>query len=461
MLGLALRSLRARAGGFAASFVSLFLGAAIIMAFASMLDTALAGEATGTALETLVTVASVVGFWGLLLVVLAVTSTLTLAVRQRTEEMALLKSVGATPAQIGRMVVGEAAGLAVAAWALAVPVGYAAGAGVLELLHSTGQVPEAVPYAFGPFALGMGLGITLVAATSAAVLAVRRTVRGRVAETLAGAETGTGGAAGSGVGGSRRGRVRFWGGIVFLLLGLNLAVVTATVMREEGVEAMATAGQADIFAALGLALLAPWLIGGAVRVLARPLGWFGVAGDLAVSTLRRRTGHMAGAVMPIILFTGVAVGTLYLEEIEQEATAAAGLVPTVEQKNIATLDYTVIGMLLVFTAVMLVNTLIATTAYRRREFGQQRLAGATPGQVLGAVALEGALLTGIGVACGALASLFTFVPFGIARADTALPDVEPLLFVAVAAIAAGLTMAASLGSARRTVRVPAVEAVSV
>ncbi|GAA2414731.1 ABC transporter permease [Actinomadura vinacea] len=451
MFGLALRSLRMRAGGFAASFLAMFLGAAILMAFASMLDTARAGKATGAARETLVTMAIVVGFWGLLLVILAVTSTLTLSVRQRAEEMALLKSVGATPAQIGRMVVGEAAGLAVAAWALAVLPGFLAGAGLLELLHSTDQVPESVSYAFGPVALAMGLAITLLSAVGAAVVTVRRTVRGRVAESLADA----------GVGRSRMGKARVAGGIVFLLLGLNLAVVTSTVMRNEGTDAMATAGQADILAALGLALLGPWLIRRTAGALARPLGAFGVAGDLAVSTLRRRTGQMASVVMPIILFTGIAVGTLYLQEIENDAMAAAGLVSTVEQKNIATLNFVVIGMLLFFTALMLVNTLIAATAYRRAEFGQQRLAGATPGQVLGAVTLEGVLLTGIGLACGTFAALFTVLPFGIARADTALPDLEPLTYVAVALIAVVLTMASALGAARRAVRVPAVEAVSI
>ena len=46
--------------------------------------------------KTLITIASVVGGWGLILVVFAVASTLTLSVRQRGAEMALLKNVGAT-----------------------------------------------------------------------------------------------------------------------------------------------------------------------------------------------------------------------------------------------------------------------------------------------------------------------------------------------------------------------------
>ncbi|MFI0350461.1 FtsX-like permease family protein [Actinomadura sp. 9N407] len=451
MFGLALRSLRKRAGGFLASFLAMFLGAAIIMAFASMLDTSIRGEATGAAAETLTVMAMVVGSWGLVLVILAVTSTLTLSVRQRAEEMALLKSIGATPAQLGRMVVGEAAGLALVAWALAIVPAMLMGMGLLSLLHSTDQVPESIGYAFGPIAPAMGLGITLVSAAGAAVITVRRTARARVAESLADAAVGE----------ASMSRKRVVGGILFLLLALYLGVMTATLMRGKGTDAMAMAGQADIFAALGLALLAPWLIRRIAGALAGPLGRLGVAGDLAVSTMRRRTGQMAGVVMPIILFTGIAVGTIYLQEIENDATAAAGLLSTVEQKNIATLNFVVIGMILVFTALMLVNTLIAATAYRRREFGQQRLAGATPGQVLGAVTLEGVLLTGIGLVCGAFAALFTVIPFSIARVGTALPDVGPLTFAGVAAIAAALTMVTALGAARRAVRVPAIEAVAV
>ncbi len=51
VFGLALRSLRKRASAFTASFLAMLLGATMIMAFASMLDTAEASGATGTARE--------------------------------------------------------------------------------------------------------------------------------------------------------------------------------------------------------------------------------------------------------------------------------------------------------------------------------------------------------------------------------------------------------------------------
>ena len=63
MLRLALGSVRSRAGSFSATFLVLLLGAAIVMAFASLLDTASQDGVTALDRETLVTMASVVGGW--------------------------------------------------------------------------------------------------------------------------------------------------------------------------------------------------------------------------------------------------------------------------------------------------------------------------------------------------------------------------------------------------------------
>ncbi|MEV5827242.1 FtsX-like permease family protein [Spirillospora sp. NPDC052242] len=447
MTALALRSLRKRAGAFTASFLALFLGATILMGFASMLDTA--SGTSGTAHETLVTMASVVGGWGLLLVVFAVTSTLTLSVRQRSAEMALLKSIGATPAQLTRMITGEAAVLAVVASLLAIGPAVLAGRGLLALLHDTGQVPGSVPHAFGPAAISMGVGITFVSAVGAALLTARRLARGRIADTLAGTDSGR----------LTKKRIAFAG--LFFAVALSEVVVTVTVMKDEGSGAMATSGQADIFAALGLALLAPAIVRRTASVLAGPLRRFGgAAGDLAVTGMLRRTSTMAAAVTPVILFTGIAVGTLYLQSTENAAVAAAGVVKTAEDKNIETLNFVVIGMVVVFAAIMLVNTLVAATAHRRREFGQTRLAGATPRQVMGTVAVESVVLTVIGVACGSVASLFTIVPFSLVRVDSPMPEGDVWTFAGVVALAAVLTGATVAASTRRVLRTPAIEAVA-
>ncbi|MEV4004411.1 FtsX-like permease family protein [Actinomadura sp. NPDC049753] len=449
MFALAIGSLRRRAGAFTASFLAMFLGATMIMAFASMLDTAEASGATGETRETLVTMASVVGGWGLLLVVFAVTSTLTLSVRQRATEIALLKSVGATPAQLARMIVGEAAGLAVVAALLAVVPAYPAGRALLGLLHGTGQVPPEIGYGFGPVAPAMGIGVTLVSAVAAALITARRAARVRVTESLTAAATGDTGL----------GLRRIVFAVLFLLVAVSEVVVTVTVMDGKGTEAMATSGQADIFAGIGLALLAPAIMRGATALAAGPMRMLGgAAGDLAAATMRRRSGALASAVTPVILFVGTAVGTLYAQAVENEAMDAAGLAKTADQKGIETLNFVVIGMVVLFTAIMLVNTLIAATAHRRREFGQTRLVGATPRQLLAAAALESAVLTATGVACGTVAAVFTIVPFGLARRDSAVPAGDAWTYLAVVALAAALTGVTTLAATRRAIRVPAVEA---
>ncbi|MBW8481237.1 FtsX-like permease family protein [Actinomadura parmotrematis] len=450
MTWLALRSLRRRAGAFTASLAAMALGSAIIMAFASMLDTARAGGATGQARSTLVTMASVVGGWGLLLVAFAVTSTLTLAIEQRAAETALLKSAGATPGQLTRMIVGEACGLAAAGTALGVLPGALAGRGLLGLLHGTHQVPADVGYAFGAAALSIGAGVTFASAFLAALVAARRAGRTGAAASLAAASAGT----------ARLSRKRLVLAALFLLGAVDEAVVTVTVMDGKGSDAMATSGQADILAAIGLALLSPVLVRWAAALLDRPFRAFGAAGDLAITTMRRRAPSVASAVTPVVLFTGTAVGTLFLQATENAATAAAGLAKTADQKAIETLNLTVIGMVVLFTAIMLVNTLVAATAHRRREFAQARLAGAVPGQVLGAVALESAAVILIGVACGTVAAVFTVVPFGLARKGSAAPDGSVWTYLAVVGLAVALTGITALGAARRTVRTPAIEAVT-
>ncbi|MBA9001734.1 MULTISPECIES: FtsX-like permease family protein [Thermomonospora] len=452
MFSLAMRSLRHRAPAFAASFLAMLLGATMIMAFASMLDTAGGAGVSSADEETLVTMASVVGGWGLILVLFAVASTLTLAVRQRAAEIALLKSVGATPAQVRRMILGETAVLALAAYALAIVPGLLGGRALLTLLQDTDQVTATVQHAFGPVALAMGFWVTFAASMGAALLTARRAVRMRVTESLLDAAAGP----------RRTSRKRIVGGIGFLLLATDLAVITATVMRGEGTEAMQTAGQTSIWASIGFALLGPVLVRRVAGLPAAPLARFGGgSGHLAVQNIRRRAHQLAGALAPIILFTGIGTGTLYMQQIDSAAIAAEGAVPNDMQKNIETLNLVVIGMIVLFAAIMLINTLVATTVHRRGEFGRQRLAGATPGQVYGMIALESAVLTVTGVLFGLVASLFTILPFNYARTGTAVPDVGPGTFLGIVAVAAALAMVTSLAATGRTLRTPAVQAVAV
>ncbi|MEV6421419.1 ABC transporter permease [Streptomyces sp. NPDC051662] len=442
MFSLALRSIATRPGRFLATLLSAFLGAGIIMAFHSLHDTAGARDIDSASAETLGLVANVVGGYGALLVFFAVASTLTVNVRQRGTEIALLRSTGATPAQITRMIVGESAAVALAGAVLAIGPAMLGGRALLSVFQDTGQVADDVAYAFGPIALGSGLGITLLAATGAAFLAVRRATR-----ALAGAA-------------EPRGRGRNAAGAAALVVGTAGVCVTFTI-DPTAPALMAAPACGAILLAVGLAHFAPALLRALLGALERPLtALTGASGYLSVHTMRHRATRLSGVLMPLTLFTGIATATLTMQSLENDAIAASGLTRSVEDKNLETVNLVVVGIIVVFSCVTLINSLYAATSYRRREFGQQRLAGATPGQVLGMVGVEGLALTVTGVFFGAVAGLAGSVPFSLVRTDEVLPGQGPWIWLGVTAVAAAATLITSVGTAHRTLRGPAVAAVA-
>ncbi|MEV6483011.1 FtsX-like permease family protein [Streptomyces sp. NPDC051576] len=433
MFVLAMRSIRQRPGRFLATLLAAFLGAAIIMTFNSLHDTAAQSGIDSVSAETLSTSASVVGGYGTLLVFFAVASTLTVNVRQRTRELETLRCSGATPAQLKRMVVGEAVAVALVGAILAVGPAMLGGRALLGVFQDSGQVARSVDYSFGPYALQSGLGITLLAAAGAAFLAVRRATRGR----------------------RQRGRARTF--LSYAALAAGVVSVTATfAFSSTDAALMAAPAYGAILLSVGLALLAPRLLNG----LLDRLQLAGASGWLAVRNLRERADRLAGILMSLILFTAVATATLYMQAVESDAVRDSGLAKSVDAKNLQTLNLTVVGIIVVFVCVMLVNSLYAETTYRAREFGGQRLAGATPGQVLRTVGTETAILTVTGVLSGTVAALAGIIPFTMVRTDSVLPHQGLGIWLAVVAVAATVTLGTSLLTARRVLRTPAVESVT-
>ncbi|WP_314412766.1 FtsX-like permease family protein [Streptomyces kroppenstedtii] len=434
MLTLATRSVRQRPGRFAATLLSAFLGAAIIMTFNSMHDTAGAPGVDSVSSETLSTAAGVVGGYGTLLVFFAVASTLTVNVRQRSAEIELLRCSGATPAQLKRMVVGEAVAVALVGALLAIGPAMLGGRVLLDVFQDSGQVAESVDHTFGPIALYSGLDITVLAAAGAAFLAVRRATGGRP-----------------------RSRSR---GRRFLVLGSlvlgALSIGTTFVLSSTDAALMAPPAYGAILLSVGLALLSPGLL----RALLGRLPLTGPSGYPAVRGLRVRVAELPGVMVPLTLFIGMATATLSMQGVENDAIHAAGVPKSVDAKNLETLNLTVVGIIVVFSCVMLINSLYAATTYRRKEFGQQRLAGATPGQVLGMVGIESLVLTVTGVVLGTGAALAGIVSFTTVRTDAVLPERGLGIWLGVVAVAVAVTMGTSLVTAWRVLRTPAISAVA-
>ncbi|MFD4525800.1 FtsX-like permease family protein [Streptomyces sp. NPDC058470] len=433
MFALALRSIRQRPGRFTSTLLSAFLGAAIIMTFNAMHDTAGQPGVDSVSAESLTTAASVVGGYGSLLVFFAVASTLTVNVRQRADEIELLRCSGATPAQIKRMVVGESVLVALVGAVLAIGPAMLGGTALLDVFHDSGQVARSVDYAFGPVALMSGIWITVLAAAGAAFLAVRRATHRR----------------------QPRGGVRRFFAYAALTVG-GLAVLSTFGFSSTDAALMAAPAYGAILLSVGFALLSPQLLKGLLDRLALT----SPSGYLAVRNMRRRAAELSGVLMPLILFTGMATATLYMQAVESDAIKASGIPKTIDAKNLETLNLVVVGIIVVFSCIMLINSLYAATTYRSREFGQQRLAGATPGQVLGMLGVEGTLVTVTGVVLGTVAGLAGLLPFTMVRTDAAWPDQGLGIWLTIVAIAAAVTLGTSLFTARRTLRTPAVAAVT-
>ncbi|MEV0900650.1 FtsX-like permease family protein [Actinoplanes sp. NPDC049802] len=438
MFVLALRSVRQRPGRLAATLLAAFFGATVVIMFNSLHDTARQPGTDPAGTESLTLTAGVVGGYGTLLVLLGIASTLTVTVRQRAEEMALLRRTGATPGQITRMVVGEALLVAAAGALLAIAPALLAGRALVARFHETGQVAAGVDHVLGPIGLGAGLGITLLAAAGAAWLAVRRALRARsrrpVTRTIAGALALVAGAGGVGA--------------TFAMEPTEPALMAAPAFGSILIAAGLAAFSAPLLRALST------MSGGALRLL------LGAGGHLAVLNLRRRADELTGVLMPLILFVGMATATLCIQAVESDAIAASGLTRSTEDKNLETLNVVVVGIVAVFCCLLLINSLASATAFRRREFGQQRLAGATRGQVLRMVGGEALLLVLTGILAGTPAALAGVLAFTAVRTGTVRPAATPgvwLGVVTVAALAAGL---AGLLTAIRTLRTPATVAVA-
>ncbi|MFD0637388.1 FtsX-like permease family protein [Catenulispora yoronensis] len=360
-------TLRRTPAMFLASFLNLFLGGAILTGFASLYETGAAAGVSSADRKSMQTMALVIGGWGALIIAFGTAATLTLAVRQRERQIALLKAAGALPGQIRRMVLAETVTLLVVSAVPATPAGMLLGRTVLAALKSSHQVADGVAYRFGALALGIGFGDIVVAALIAAYAAGRRAAKQSTAASLVA----------SAIDDRGLGRKRLIWAAVLLILGGNAAAMVATMMKDGGYETMSVAGQACILTALGLAVLAPWLIRATAAVLG-PL-MRGTGGYLAAAELRQHSRQAAGILMPVILFVALANGALYEQFIQDDATRAAHLTQSADDKGVQTLSFLVTGMIALFAVVVVANVAVAGTLHRRREFGQRRLIGDTPG----------------------------------------------------------------------------------
>ncbi|OZD59827.1 FtsX-like permease family protein [Rhodococcus sp. 14-2470-1a] len=591
--------------------------------------------------QTLTILAGIFGSWALLIALFGVASMLSLSLGQRQREMALLRAIGSTPRQVRRMILGETILLCVVATALAVIPGYFLGRFLFGQLASSGIVSSAMTFHQGLVPVIVGIVTAMAAAIAATLVAGRRAANTKPLAALSEATEPT----------RWLTRPRLILAVMFLAAGISMSVVTVAVM-ENGPILASTAGPASVLVGIGLALLTP----GFMKVIVAVVGWpvrmlTGSAGFLAVNNARARSIRMAGAVAPIVLLVGIAVGTLYMQSTENavktetyatnlladyvistgdesegsvtggfapgvveeisalpgvagaselvtsdgfvdgpgggsdfgfrgvtaagaqdtirfesitgsiddltgdsvaisesqatsfgvqvgdtlglhlgdgspltatvvsihaddlndpsillpadvlaahttsglapqilvraeegvdestlrsELDSAAALVPgasvsdraslisdnTRVQQILVSANYTIVAMIIGYAAITVVNTLVAATRKRGREFGLQRLTGSTRRQVLGMLGVESGFIVGTAVVLGTVAAAATMVPYSLVKSGSAMPSGSPMIYIGIVVLAIALTIGSTMVPAWRGMARPAVDSVT-
>lgn len=181
MWSLARSGARAHRGSLAGSALAVALAAALIACSGVLLQT---GSGGGDELGLLSAVAGSFAATVAILAVLVVSSTLSLALRARQRDFALLRAVGATKRQLRHLVVLETLLVTIIAAPLGAIPGMAATSALTPLLRSADLIPPDGDLTVGPLPVVAAMLIMLPLAGVSALLASRETVRASPAETV-------------------------------------------------------------------------------------------------------------------------------------------------------------------------------------------------------------------------------------------------------------------------------------
>jgi putative ABC transport system permease protein len=132
-----------------------------------------------------------------------------------------------------------------------------------------------------------------------------------------------------------------------------------------------------------------------------------------------------------------------------------------EQRQNAWLNYLLLAIIVAYTAISVINTLVMATTERTHEFALLRLVGATQRQVLGMLRWEALETVVIAISIGTAIAAATLVPFSVGLTGTPVPYVPPLLYGGVVAASAVLGFLASLLPARLALRPTPVGTISI
>jgi putative ABC transport system permease protein len=257
--------------------------------------------------DELVSLSGAFGSFALITAIFVVAATLGLSVLQRGRELALLRTVGAKPRQIRRLLVGETLIVALAAGLVGVVPGVLLASFLFEALQRREIGAESATLAVGPLPPVIAVAVGMVTAGLAAWLAGRRPGRIRPTSALAEAALEP----------KRLGWLRLLLGLGFLAGGIFLSATALSLQGEAA--ALASFGVVMVLM-VAVGLLGPLLaritaaiFGPGIAALSRTTGF------LAMANVRARARRFASASTPIAL--GVAISLVLIGTVTVQASA--------------------------------------------------------------------------------------------------------------------------------------------
>ncbi|SHN47216.1 ABC transporter permease [Cryptosporangium aurantiacum] len=242
------------------------------------------------------------GGYVVLLILFVVAGTVGLAVRHRRRDLALLRAIAATPGQVRRMILAEAALLGGLGAVLGLPLGVLATRWARGELVDRGFAPESFPILPGAVAAPTAVLLTSLVAIVAALVAARRVTKIRPTEALGEVAVEP----------VRGGRVRRVFGLVMLAAATSLGPLT---LGTGGLVAMSSATGMLYLFVLAVGLLAPEINRFAARLLDPLLRtlWRS-SGYLAAANLRANARGTATVLTALVLAVGLGGSVWFLQD---------------------------------------------------------------------------------------------------------------------------------------------------
>jgi len=233
-----------------------------------------------------------------------------LSVAQRRRDLALLRTIGATPKQVMRTICAEAALVGAAGSAVGCVLGLAGAPQLASWIVRRGLAPSwfRVDFTTGSAA---ALAIAFLAGAVVAVLSVL------VAAVRAGTIRPTEALREAAVEPKRIGRFRLLSGLVALFCALAALAAVALIFPSAATDPT-TEAEIVILLIGGTALLSPFLL----RPLTRPFGR-GTAGMLLRANIVTGARRAAAAIVPVLITVGLAASILGVNDTASAAASAA------------------------------------------------------------------------------------------------------------------------------------------